>query len=223
MKAWAALTLVCVSGIAAGEPAPQWRELFDGRTLENWRQTDFEGGAAAKVQPASKDGKPAIVIEPGVTLSGITSTLGSQLPRTNYEITLDAMRIMGGDFFCALTFPVGKSHCSFVVGGWGGVVVGISSVNYADASDNETTRSAEFEDNRWYRIRVRVTDAKIEAWIDKEQMVDLELKEKKVMMRPGDIEKNVPLGIATYQTRAAIRDVRLRSLTPAEIALASAP
>ncbi|MBL9201001.1 MAG: hypothetical protein JNL39_10870 [Opitutaceae bacterium] len=158
-----------------------------------------------------------------MTLSGITSTLGSALPRTNYEITLEAMRLQGGDFFCALTFPVGKAACSFIVGGWGGVVVGISSVNYADASDNETTRSGDFVDNRWYRIRVRVTDAKIEAWIDQEQMVELELKDKKITMRPGDIEKSQPLGLATFQTRAAMRDIRLRRLTPAEIAAAAAP
>jgi hypothetical protein len=202
---------------------PQWQELFDGRTLANWRQTNFEGGAAVKVQPAFKDGRPAIVIEPGVTLSGLTSTLGSALPRTNYEITLEAMRLQGGDFFCALTFPVGQSACTFVVGGWGGVVIGISSVNHADASDNETTQSGDFVDNRWYRIRVRVTDAKIEAWIDKDQMVDLGLKDRKVMMRPGDIEKSQPLGLATFQTRAAMRDIRLRRLTPAEIAAANEP
>ncbi len=202
---------------------PKWQELFDGKTLAGWAEPGFEGKTAVKIEPSFKDGRAAIVIEAGTTLSGVTSTLGSALPRTNYEISLEAMRLAGGDFFCGLTFPVGKSACSFIVGGWGGIIVGISSVNYSDASDNETTKSQDFEDNRWYRIRVRVTDVKIEAWIDKEQMVDLELKDRKVMMRPGDIEKSQPLGLATYMTRAAVRDIRLRRLTPAEIAETSAP
>lgn len=217
-----ALALLMSSAALLGAQ-PAWQDLFDGKTLAGWRQSNFEGEAAVKVQPAFKDGRPAMIIEAGTTLSGVTSTRGSALPRTNYEITLEAMRLAGSDFFCALTFPVGKSACSFVVGGWGGVIVGISSVNHADASDNETTKSQDFVDNRWYRIRVRVTDAKIEAWIDKEQMVDLELKDRKVMMRPGDIEKSQPLGIATFMTRAAVRDVRLRTLSAAEIAEASAP
>ncbi|MBL9190171.1 MAG: DUF1080 domain-containing protein [Opitutaceae bacterium] len=216
------LSLLLGAGALFGAE-PAWQPLFDGKTLAGWAEPGFEGVSGVKVEAPFRGGPGAIVIEAGTTLSGVTSTLGSALPRTNYEITLEAMRLAGGDFFCGLTFPVGKSACSFIVGGWGGIVVGISSINYSDASDNETTRTQEFEDNRWYRIRVRVTDAKIEAWIDREQMVDLELKDRKVMMRPGDIEKSQPLGLATFMTRAAIRDIRLRRLTPAEIAESAAP
>jgi hypothetical protein len=67
-----------------------------------------------------------------------------------------------------------------------------------------------FADRRWYRVRVRVTDAKIEAWIDGTQVVDLERAGRVFSMRPGDIQKSRPLGIATYMTRAAVRDLRLR-------------
>ena len=31
-------------------------------------------------------------------------------------------------------------------------------------------------------------------------------------LRPGDIQKSLPLGIASYMTRAALRDIRLRRL-----------
>ncbi|MDP3069279.1 MAG: DUF1080 domain-containing protein [Opitutaceae bacterium] len=213
--------LLAASVLPGAEPA--WQSLFDGKTLAGWAESGFEGVSSVKVEAPFRGGPGAIVIEAGTTLSGVTSTRGSALPRTHYEITLEAMRLAGGDFFCGLTFPVGKSACSFIVGGWGGILVGISSVDYSDASDNETTKSRDFEDNRWYRIRVRVTDVKIEAWIDTEQMVELELKDRKVMMRPGDIEKSQPLGLATFMTRAAIRDIRLRRLTPAEIAEAAAP
>ena len=44
----------------------------------------------------------------------------------------------GGDFFATLTFPVDDSFCTFVTGGWGGDIVGLSSIDGWDASDNET-------------------------------------------------------------------------------------
>jgi hypothetical protein len=200
------------AAVSAGEALPAWEKLFDGKTLGGWAQSDFEGEAEVKVVNPFKDGRGAIVIEQGVTLSGITSTRGSKLPRVNYELTLEAMKLAGSDFFCGLTFPVGKSACSFIVGGWGGMVVGISSIDHADASENDTTQGMEFELNRWYRIRVRVTDEKIEAWIDDDQKVDVDTKGRVIGIRPGDIQKSLPLGIATYMTRAAVRDIRLRRL-----------
>jgi hypothetical protein len=47
----------------------------------------------------------------------------------NYEIKLEAKKVTGNDFFCGMTFPVGDSFCSFIVGGWGGPVVGLSSID----------------------------------------------------------------------------------------------
>ena len=122
------------------------------------------------------------------------------------------MKLEGSDFFCGLTFPVGKSACTLIVGGWGGMVVGLSNVDGADASENETSAGMEFKRDRWYRIRLRVTDEKIEAWIDQEQLVNLETKGKFIGLRHGDINLSLPLGIATYETKAAIRDIRLRRL-----------
>jgi hypothetical protein len=192
--------------------AADWENLFDGRTLAGWAPSPFEGGGDVKVQSPFRDGRGAIVIEPGTTLSGFNWTRGGALPRTNYEIALEAMKLEGSDFFCGLTFPVGKSACSLILGGWGGTVMGLSSIDHSDASDNETSQNMEFAPNRWYRIRVRVTDAKIEAWIDDEQKIDLEIKGRIVSLRPGDIQQSLPLGVATYMTKAAIRDIRLRRL-----------
>lgn len=205
------------AGAVAGESSPvagagKWESLFDGATLGNWMQSNFESVGTVNVENPFHGGPGAIVLGKGTTLTGITWTKGGTLPRTNYEITLEAMKLEGGDFFCGLTFPVGKSACTFIVGGWGGMVVGISSVEYADASENETTSGMEFSDHRWYRIRVRVTDEKIEAWIDDKQMVDLEWKGRNINLRPGDIQNSLPLGIASYMTRAALRDIRLRRL-----------
>lgn len=198
------------SHVAAAEG--DWLALFDGQTLAGWAQSGFEGEGAVGVVNPFQGGRGALVIERGTTLSGVTWTRGASLPRTNYEISLEAMRLEGGDFFCGLTFPVGESACTFIVGGWGGTVVGLSNVDRADASQNETTKEIEFSDRRWYRIRVRVTDGRIEAWIEDRKMVDLKVAGRALSLRPGDIQKSLPLGVSTYMTRAAVRDLRLRRI-----------
>ena len=63
------------------------------------------------------------------------------------------MRLDGSDFFCSTTFPVGKDPCTLVVGGWGGMVVGLSNVDHEDASENGTTKTMTFKNKRWYRVR----------------------------------------------------------------------
>lgn len=200
----------------AAEPkatkAPAWESLFDGKTLAGWAQSGFEAEGAVRVASPYLDGKGAIVIEKGTTLSGVTSTRGSALPRMNYELSLEAMRVEGGDFFCGLTFPVGPAAVTLVVGGWGGTVVGISSVDRADASMNETSQEIEFKDRQWYRIRVRVTTDKIETWIDGEKKIELTTTGRILSLRPGDVQKSLPLGIASYMTTAAVREIRLRRL-----------
>ena len=203
----------------AAKPSPakvaatnDWKNLFDGKTLAGWKPSTFASQGEVKVGSPSKDGKNAIVLELSDNLSGITLTNLADLPQMNYEVALEAMKLDGSDFFCGLTFPVGKSSASFIVGGWGGAVVGISSIDGADASENETTKFMKFERNKWHRIRVRVTPAKIEAWIDDDKMVDVETSGHKISLRFGEIENSLPFGIAAYQTRAAVRDIRLRRL-----------
>jgi hypothetical protein len=198
-----------------GAKSSTWRSLFDGVSLKGWKLSDFYKPGAVKVEESFRDGGGAIILEQGTFLTGITWAGPGELWRNNYEIELEAMRVEGGDFFCGLTFPVRESACTFVVGGWGGRVVGISSIDDSDASDNETAQAKDFESNRWYRMRVRVTDAKLEAWIDQEQVVDLETKDRKIGLRGGEIEESLPLGVAAYQTKAAIRNIRVRKVEPA--------
>jgi hypothetical protein len=207
VRAWCLCAVLVPAAWAAGSE----RRLFAGRTLAGWVQSGFEAEGAVRVVAPFEGGEGAIVIEAGTTLSGVTWTRGLDLPRNNYELSLEAMRLAGGDFFCGLTFPVESSACTLVVGGWGGTVVGLSSVDRVDASGNETTREREFADRRWYRIRVRVAEGRIRAWIDDEPVVDLETRGRRISLRPGEIQKSLPLGIATYMTRAAVRDIRLRA------------
>ena len=145
-------------------------------------------------------------------LSGIHWTNAAILPKTNYEIELDAMKLEGNDFFCGLTFPVNNSFCSLILGGWGGNVVSISSLDGADASENDTSTGLYFVKNRWYHVRLQVTPEKILAWVDDEKIVDVKIAGRKVSMRAGEIEQSIPLGIATWQTSSALKNIRLKRL-----------
>ncbi len=183
--------------------------MFDGQSLRGWRPTDFAGRGEIRVEKDFK-GAPALIIEQGGALSGVTIT--NDPPRMNFEVTLEAMKVSGSDFFCGLTFPYGDAHGTLIVGGWGGAALGISSVDGNDASMNETTRFMRFDPDRWYAIRLRVTAARIEAWIDQDKVIDLETTDKRISMRSGEIEESIPFGFATWQTTAALRNIRLRSL-----------
>ncbi len=217
--------LLSPPGLAADKPASVstntvaqtdlGKPLFDGKTLKGWAITDFAGHGEVTVDPQFKpDPKatpsPAMILEMGAILTGVTWT--NPPPEGEYEVSLDAMKVEGSDFFCALTFPAGGGHCSLIVGGWGGGVVGISSVDGMDASENETTKFMSFAKNRWYHIRVRVTEKKIEAWIDQDKVVDLATKDRRITVRPGEIELAQPFGLSAYQTKAAYRNIRLREL-----------
>lgn len=186
------------------------REIFDGRTLTGWKLTEFAGAAEVRVEPNFRGGGPAIILEQGV-MTGITWT--NDLPRMNYEISLEAMRVAGGDFFCGLTFPVGKDPCSLIVGGWGGSVLGLSSIDSEDAAHNETAKYLKFEDGRWYRIRLKVTEGLIQAWLDDEQVVNLVTTDRTIGIRI-EVEMSKPLGFSTWSTTGALRKIRLRSLDP---------
>jgi hypothetical protein len=118
----------------------------------------------------------------------------------------------GDDFFAGITFPVRDSFCTWINGGWGGEVVGLSSINGADASRNETTSVRTFETGRWYTLRLRVTPDRITAWIDDETVVDVSIEKKYIALREGDIDRSIPFGIATYATEAGVRKIEWRPL-----------
>lgn len=198
---------------AAKPPAPEeggWNSLFDGVSLAGWKRTDFSGGGKVHVEPNFRNGPSAILVDAGAALSGLNWT--HEVPKTNYEITLEAMKIEGSDFMCGLTFPVGDSHASLILGGWGGSTVGISSIDNLDASENDTRRSIPFPKDRWFAIRMRVTPTKLEAWLDDKKIVNANIAGKKISLRYGEIIKSVPLGLATYQTTSAFRSIKIRRL-----------
>jgi hypothetical protein len=200
MSSWSLLLLVALQSAAAGA----WQSLFDGKTLGSWKSTNFGGEGAVRAE------NETLVMEMGMNMTGITWA-GEDLPRMDYEIRLEAMKLDGNDFFCGLTFQVGEAPCTLIVGGWGGTTVGLSSLDGQDASENETSRTMSFDRNRWYRVRVRVTRGKIEAWIDDGKVVDVGTSGRRISIRP-EVELSRPLGIATWLTRAALRKIELRRL-----------
>jgi len=185
--------------------AGEWQNLFDGKTLKGWKITDFAGHGEVNVE----NGR--VLLHSGVMLTGVSWT--NTLPKIDYEVSLEAMKVEGGDFFCGLTFPVQDSFCTLIVGGWGGGVVGLSSIDGMDASENETTKYMKFDAGRWHRLRLRVVREQIEAWIDDEKIVDQPIAGRKIALRPGDIDLSKPFGVATWQTTGALRDIRIRSLS----------
>ena len=201
------------TGLSAQEPpsstkttaAGGWKSMFGGVSLQGWRETPFSGRGKVSVA----DG--AIILGTGA-MTGITWT--EPFPKFNYEVRMEAMRADGSDFFAGITFPVHDSNCSWINGGWGGMVVGLSSLDTMDASENDTTTTHNFESGRWYALRLRVTYDRIQAWIDDEMVIDANVGNREVGLRFGEIELSRPFGIASYSTTAKLRKLEYRLIPP---------
>jgi len=195
---------------ASKKPAADaWKSLFDGKTLTGWKSAELGGEGDVAVENG------AIVMKSGGGPMTAVAWKGDVL-RNNYELALEGMRIEGMDFFCTTTFPVGDDPCSLVVGGWGGGLVGLSNVDHCDASENATTKIMAFKEKQWYRIRIRVSDAAIQAWIDDEVVVKQRRQGHKFDIRI-EVDACRPLGLATWYTTGAVRNIRVRPLTAEEI------
>lgn len=206
LAAWCAAS-GCSPDPPAGldERAPirfEGRALFDGETLNGWEVSNFGGDGNVYIS----EGR--VVLDWADGLTGVTWT--GEVPTVDYNVSLEAMRLHGNDFFCGLTFPYLETHCTLIVGGWGGAVVGLSNVDGLDASENETTRIIAFEDRRWYAIRLSVSRGRIQAWIDDQMVVDLSTEGRDFGIRP-EVNLSRPLGIAAWRTRAALRSIYLNA------------
>jgi hypothetical protein len=206
LSALAAILCFLASGAAAAEPKAEWQPLFDGKSLQGWKETPFNGRGQVRVD------KGAIILGAGMPMTGITWS--GSFPRSNYEVRFEAARLEGSDFFASLTFPVRDSHCTWVTGGWGGDIVGLSSLDGWDAADNETRSYFNFENGRWYSLRLQVTDDRIRAWIDDQPIINVAITGRSVDLRPGEIELSTPFGFASYATSGGLRRIEYRLLRP---------
>ncbi len=197
-----------LSGLPNGN-ASQPNEDEAWKTLKDkWVVSQFGGDGPVVIKDK------LITMGFGDPLTGIRWE--AELPKENYEVELEARRREGFDFFCALTFPVGDKHVSFILGGWGGGVVGISSVDGFDASENETTSFRNFETDRWYKIRARVDANQIQCWIDNKPAAEQTRKGHEFDIR-YEMDQCVPLGVAAFQCKSEVRNIRIRKLTMTEI------
>jgi hypothetical protein len=201
----------CLGMIAADEP-PAAAALFDGKTLEGWEKTPFYGADSLDVRV--EDG--AIVLPEGRSMSGVTSTR-ADLPKVDYELTYEAKRTAGNDFFAAATFPVRDGFVTLVNGGWGGNITGLSCLDGADASENQTTTGFRYKDDVWYRFRVRVTTDAVRCWIDEKEVVKVDVRDRGLSTRI-QVRASQPLGFATWESAGMVRKISLRPLTAAEVA-----
>jgi hypothetical protein len=205
MRTALATGLACAAMVSmvCGQPKiADWQPMFDGKSLQNWRETPFSGRGKVRIE------KGGIVLGAGAPMTGVTWT--GDFPKTNYEVRFEAARIEGNDFFASLTFPAGDSFCTWVTGGWGGDIVGLSSIDNWDASDNETRTYFDFEKGRWYAFRLKVTAERITAWIDDRQIVDVAIGGRRVGLRYGEIKLSAPLGFASYGTEGGLRKIEYR-------------
>ena len=191
---------------AACRSAPQhapWVELFDGATLGGFVATQFGGEGEVAV----RDG--AIELGIGSPLTGVT--WNGALPTGDYELEVIAARRTGSDFFCGLTFPVGGAHLTLVLGGWGGSVCGLSSLDGLDAAHNATRTLCRFETGRDYTARIEVRRESVAVSLDGEPFLAADLRGHTLSLRP-EVELSRPLGCASFATAATFRSLRWRPL-----------
>lgn len=182
--------------------------LFNGRNLDGWKVADKHFFAdSGKVTVENQ----MIVMEAGTPGTGIQYT--KPFPKMNYEVSLEAQRMEGSDFFCGLTFPIHDSFCTLIIGGWGGTVIGLSNVDGENASENETTNGMTFKNGQWYRIRLQVREDGIGVWIDDKSMIELDSLEHQFDIW-WEQDPMKPFGIASWYTKAALRNLEVRLLGP---------
>ena len=207
MRFFPVLTALTLSAACA---APQttaqtdWALLLDAEHTEGWTSTPF--GGEGEIQ--AEDG--LLVFEMGSPMTGM-NWIGESLPTNGYELEVKASRLMGTDFFCGLSFPVGEEHATLIMGGWGGALTGLSCIDGNDASTNETTRFQSYELGRIYTARGRVTKTHITTWLDGEELHSVSLADKSISLRP-EVFPSRPLGFAAFQTRAGLQSLKLRRL-----------
>ncbi len=193
----------------SGASPTRW-SLFEAPLIDHWRDAGIEGCGEVKREAGG------FTLEEGAPMTGNVFPTWEQdgLPLTNYRITYDALRVSGSDFFGSVTFPVGsRERCvTFVLGGWGGSQVGISSIDGADASMNATGSSVTFENGRWYRIRIEVQEESLRVWLDDRPLISFNPKGRQLHLRGADIAKCVPFGFATFGTEGRIRNCLIERL-----------
>jgi len=182
-----------------------WISLFDGKTLAGWESVNYGGEGT----PYVKDGTLILPMATAGTFTGVC-WVGDPLPVNNYIFYYEARRMEGHDIFAGLSFPYEDTFASLIIGGWAGIVNGLSCINGYDASENETTKHFWLKDKEWHPVQLIVTSDSICASAGVEQVFDLSPAGKRLHLRAGLF--NSGLTLWTYMTTGEIRNIRLKRL-----------
>jgi len=195
--------------VSAFSAQAETRALFNGKDLSGWKLADIWGNG--KVEVLSNG---VVSCDIGKPLSGIAYT--NPFPTMSYEVKVEAMRKAGSDFLIALTLPVESNACTVVIGGWGGGLCGISSIDFMDAAENSYSSGVALTNNIWYTLRVRVTPGLLEVALNDTlytAKVPFE-KSSRFSLRSGsDIDKTLPFGLATFETHALWRNLTVSEVS----------
>ena len=180
---------------------------FEGKTWRVLQKFYFDAPGKVYVE------KDKLVLEPGEELTGVVwDKANGEFPDCEYEVTLEAARIKGDDFLCGMTFTAReKEHATLILGGWGGSAVGISNIDGMSAIENETTQSVDFKAGKWYDVKLRVAGGYIRVWLDGKKLIEVKTKGRKFEVWP-QMEPCRPFGLATYVTKGAYRNIKIRDL-----------
>ncbi len=198
----------------APPPPPRAFDLLSPALLPHWQSAAMPDSGRVEITPAS------LTLHPGQPMTGVRFAGDWDqlaLPWIDYALHFEARRLAGSDFFATCTFPVGApDRCvSFVLGGWGGGLIGISNIDYLNASENSTRGELRFEDGRWYRLRIEVRVHDLRVWLDGRPIVNTSIKGRHLSLRTGDIALCAPLGFATWYTHGEVRAVSMERLARA--------
>ena len=197
-------SLWLLASCASTGAAPAWHTLFDGQSLDGWESINYGGEGEVAL---SNDG---VVLPRGAALTGIRYPAGLPLT-TDYELEVRAKRVMGTDFFCGLTIPVGEEFATVILGGWGGGLCGLSCIDGNDASMNETKSLRSFERGVEHSLIVRVEARRVRAWVNRVLLFDVDTRGRRLSLR-AEVLPSAPLGVSAYVTTAEVGSVRWRPL-----------
>jgi acyl dehydratase len=164
-----------------------------------FQETEFGGEGLASIE------RNRILLEPGVPLAGVTWTGAPPVPP--YALEVEFTKRFGNDFPCALTFPVAGAHLSLVLGGWGGTVCGLSSLDGLDASRNETRFLRSFPPGARTHVRVEVSEDAVRVALDGVELVRVEVAGRTLGLR-AEVLASRPLGIAAFATAVEVHSIR---------------
>jgi len=197
----------------------EWTEMFDGKTLRAWTPVtrfplqDAKNPGATGIGGAASVENGQITLATGGPATGIAWR--ERFPNINYEVSLEAERLTGTNAVCMIVFPVGGSHCLMWVGAGKPSIVGLDFLNGEGCRRNPSGFLKDFESHKSYRVRLRVTQQRIEGWVDDDKLFDVAVQDTKFTVeRP--YEQLTPFGLGSYETTVALRSIRYRRVeTPA--------